>query len=145
VAPFVFQRPVRFADVDHAGIVYYPRFFDYFHQAFEELFRVRMGPTAYLALLDDRKIGFPAVKASCDYRAPLRFGDSVAIELSVARVGDRSVTFRYRALRLREGEADVVAAEGEVVTAVTDLAAFRAVSVPEDLRRMFLELAPAAG
>ena len=26
-----------FDDVDHAGIVYYPRFFHYFHLAFEEL------------------------------------------------------------------------------------------------------------
>ena len=37
--PFEFATPVRFADVDHAGIVYYPRFFHYFHMAFEELFR----------------------------------------------------------------------------------------------------------
>ena len=36
--PFRTQVPVRFGDVDHAGIVYYPRFFIYFHEAFEDFF-----------------------------------------------------------------------------------------------------------
>ena len=48
--PFVFALPVRFADVDHAGIVYYPRFFHYFHVAFEELWRARIGHHAGLRL-----------------------------------------------------------------------------------------------
>ena len=39
---FVYATPVRFADVDHAGIVYYPRFFHLFHLAFEELWRARV-------------------------------------------------------------------------------------------------------
>ena len=28
----------RFGDEDHAGIVYYPRYFDFFHCAFEDFF-----------------------------------------------------------------------------------------------------------
>lgn len=143
--PFIHRLPVRFADVDHAGIVYYPRFFDFFHVAFEELFRARLGARAYLALLDERRIGFPAVRAACDYRAPLGFGDDVELELSIARLGDRSVTFRYRATRKREGEPDVLAAEGEVIVAVVDLVAFRATTLPPDLRQLFLELVSEPG
>jgi 4-hydroxybenzoyl-CoA thioesterase len=143
--PFVHRMPVRFADVDHAGIVYYPRFFHYFHLAFEELIRARLGQRAYLALLDERKIGFPAVRAACDYRAPLRFGDDVAIELSITRLGGRSITFGYRAVRLRDGEPEVPCADGEVIVAVTDLAAFRAVPLPPDLRSLFLELVTGPG
>ena len=63
MTPFVFTTPVRFADVDHAGIVYYPRFFHYFHLAFEELFRQRIGARAYVDLLDKDRVGFPAVRA----------------------------------------------------------------------------------
>jgi 4-hydroxybenzoyl-CoA thioesterase len=142
VAAFVHQTPVRFADVDHAGIVYYPRFFDLFHVAFEEFFRARLGPRGYLDVLDRRRLGFPAVRAACDYRAPLRFGDDASIALTVTRVGARSVTFGYQVTRIRPPDADVVAAEGEVVVAVTDLEAFRAVEVPPDLRELFLELVP---
>src|SRR5262249_13069736 len=50
--PFTYATPVRFADVDHAGIVYYPRFFHMFHVAFEELWRQRLGARAYSELID---------------------------------------------------------------------------------------------
>ena len=90
MTPFVFTVPVRFADVDHAGIVYYPRFFHYFHLAFEELFRQRIGGRAYVDLLDKDRVGFPAVRAEAEYRAPLKFGDTAEIELTVERLGKTS-------------------------------------------------------
>jgi 4-hydroxybenzoyl-CoA thioesterase len=142
--PFTFSTPVRFADVDHAGIVYYPRFFHYFHLAFEELFRERLGARAYVELLDRDRVGFPAVRAEADYHAPLRFGDTVELELTVARLGGKSITFRYRAYRA--GEPRVLAAEGKVVCAVTDLNRFVAVPVPERVAALVADLVePATG
>jgi 4-hydroxybenzoyl-CoA thioesterase len=138
--PFRHEMPVRFADVDHAGIVYYPRFFHYFHLAFEELFRARFGARGYVDLLERDRIGFPTVSAQCDYRAPLKFGDTVAIEISLSRLGKTSATFDYRALRVHEGGADVLAAAGKVTCAIVDLERFQSVKTPETLRAMFLEL-----
>jgi len=134
---FVFSTPVRFADVDHAGIVYYPRFFHYFHLAFEELWRARLGPRAYVELLDRDRIGFPAVRAECDFSAPLRFGDTAEIELSVARMGTTSITFRYR---VRRAEDATVVAVGSVVCAVVDLARFVAVPAPARVRDLLADL-----
>jgi 4-hydroxybenzoyl-CoA thioesterase len=135
--PFEFSTPVRFADVDHAGIVYYPRFFHYFHLAFEELWRARIGPRAYVELIDRDRIGFPAVRAECEFTAPLRFGDTAAIELSVARLGTTSITFRYR---VRRAEDATLAADGRVVCAVVDLARFVAVPVPDRVRDLLADL-----
>lgn len=137
MAPFRARFPVRFADVDHAGIVYYPVFFHYFHVAFEEMFRERMGARAYVELLDERRIGFPAVSSKASYSAPLRFGDEVEVEVSVERLGTKSITFHYRAYRAAD---QVVAADGEVICAVVDLSSFQAVPIPPDLRRFFLEI-----
>ncbi len=135
---FRYTMPVRFADVDHAGIVYYPHYYHYFHQAFEELFRDRMGAEAYVRLLDEDKIGFPAVATSCQYKAPLKFGESVEVEVSLARLGERSLTLRYRAYRLRESEGSrTLAAEGEVTSAVVDLSSFRAIPIPAALEQLF--------
>ena len=143
--PFVHRFPVRFADVDHAGIVYYPRFLHYFHVAFEEFFRVRIGAGAYLDLLDRRKIGFPAVHCECDFRGPLRFGDTARVAMWIPRLGRTSIRFHYRVERedtaAPEGPA-TLAAEGQVVCAVTDLAHFRAIEIPPDLGQLFLELGP---
>jgi 4-hydroxybenzoyl-CoA thioesterase len=143
--PFSYTFPVRFADVDHAGIVYYPRFFHYFHTAFEEFFRHRMGGSAYVDLLDRRRIGFPAVRCECDYRSPVRFGDLLRADMTIDRMGAKSIRFRYRLYRIEQAAGarsatDELSAEGLVVCVVTDLANFRGVEIPEDLRQLFLEL-----
>jgi 4-hydroxybenzoyl-CoA thioesterase len=127
---FTFATPVRFSDVDHAGIVYFPRFFHMFHLTFEELWRTRIGPRAYVELLDRDRIGFPAVHAACDFRAPLRFGDTAEIELTVTRLGARSITFHYRVYHVEQRDR-TLCADGQVVCAVVDLARFVAVTVPE--------------
>jgi len=146
--PFTYATPVRFSDVDHAGIVYYPRFFHLFHVAFEELWRARIGPRAYSELIDRDRVGFPAVRAECDFKAPLRFGDTAEIEITVPRLGDKSITFRYRVHRAAE-HGDMpsgrdrerqLCADGTVVCAVVDLARFVAIPVPERVRAMLSDL-----
>ena len=76
---------VRFGDVDHAGIVFYPHFFIYYHEAFEQFFDD--SGIAYHRLLGERKVAFPTVHIEVDYKAPLRYGDSLDLELSVPRIG----------------------------------------------------------
>ncbi len=139
--PFTFTTPVRFADIDHAGIVYFPRFFHFFHLAFEEMWRERLGARAYVSLLDDDRLGFPAVRAECDYRAPLRFGDVAEIELRVIRLGRTSVTFGYRVYKAAEGAAPrTLAAEGQTVSAIVDLERFAAVEPPAQVRELLTAL-----
>ncbi len=135
---FVHSQPVRFADIDHAGIVYYPRFFNFFHVAFEELWRARIGPRAYAELIDKDRVGFPAVRAECDFKGPLRFGDTAEIEVTVSRLGEKSITFRYRIFR--SGEPRALCAEGAVVCAVVDLARFVAVPVPARVVELLRDL-----
>jgi 4-hydroxybenzoyl-CoA thioesterase len=93
--PFVRELTVRFPDVDFARVVYYPRFFDYSHQVFEDFFALEVG-VPYARMLQDRKVGFPSVHASADFKSPLRFGDRVQIEMFTDAIGDTSITSRYR-------------------------------------------------
>ncbi len=130
---FRFTLPVRFADVDHAGIVYYPQFFHYFHQAFEEIFRQKYGgAAAYKALLDEERVGMPAVACEASFHRPLRFGDDVTIEVSLARLGEKSVTLAYKALKDED-----LCAEAVVTCCLTDLDSFQPMAVPDKLRRLF--------
>ena len=137
---FCYVTPVRFADVDHAGIVYYPRFFHLFHVAFEELWRTRIGAHAYAELIDRERVGFPAVHAECNFVAPLRFGDSAEIEVTIPRLGAKSITFRYRIHRAADERPRTLCAEGQVVCAVVDLARFVAVAVPERVGALLADL-----
>jgi len=69
---FTTELPVRFGEIDQAGVVYYPRFFHYFHQAFEEWFRQALG-VSYPDLVLKEKIGFPSVRVESEFLTPLRY------------------------------------------------------------------------
>jgi 4-hydroxybenzoyl-CoA thioesterase len=125
----VHARAVRFEEVDAAGILFFAHFFAICHDAMERLFDGV--PGGYVDLITNRKIGFPAVHVSADFKAPLRYGDVALVETSVTRVGDTSCTFRY-VLR-REGDQTPVATI-EHVTVATSLAAMTKVSLPDDVR-----------
>ncbi len=134
--PLRFRIPVRFADVDHAGIVYYPRFFHYFHQAFEEIFRQRYGGArAYVELLDVERVGLPAVGLEASFQRPLRYGEDVDVEVSLVRLGGKSVTLGYRA----EVEGQLCA-EAKVTCCLVNLDTFESIAVPERLRELFATL-----
>lgn len=130
--PFRTQVPVRFGDVDHAGIVYYPQFFIYFHTAFEDFFNTN--GFAYHVQLNERRLGFPTVHIETDFKAPLRYGDALDVELTVAHLGDKSAVFRYVGKRNRDG---VFAVQADITSACIDLDRFHAVRIPDDLRAFF--------
>ena len=69
------QIKVCFADIDNAGIVYYPRFLHYFHLAMEEFFGSELGMD-YADVLHKRNLSFPTVHVECDFRRRLRYGRS---------------------------------------------------------------------
>ena len=127
---------VRFGDVDHAGIVFYPKFFVFFHEAFEQFFNDAGFP--YHLLIDERRVGFPTVHINCDYKKPLRYGDQLDLELSVSKLGVHSATFRYVGYRHRDGLHAVTA---EIVTACVDMQSFQAVAIPDDLRALLQRFA----
>ena len=55
--------------------------------------------------------GFPRVRVTCDYLAPIRFGDGVLVKLFVEEVGERKLGWIFEVWV--EG---VAVAKGEVVT-----------------------------
>jgi 4-hydroxybenzoyl-CoA thioesterase len=124
---------VRFGEVDRAGIVYYPRYFHFFHIAFEEFFADRAG-IPYHVLIERERIGFPTVRAECDYLSPIRFGDRLEIGISVTRIGRSSVTFRYR---LRNRTRRRAAAEARITVVCVDMDDFRPKRIPARYRRVF--------
>ncbi len=125
----VHERAVRFEEVDAAGIVFFPLFLNFCHEALAELFGALEG--GYVRFVTERRLGVPTVHVEADYRAPLRYGDVAHIELTVLHVGSRSFTLRYDITRAADG---LPVAEVKHVVATTDLNAMRAVPIPSDVR-----------
>jgi len=124
------RMDVRFADVDFARLVYFPRLFDYCHRAFEDFFAAELG-IPYVRMLTERKVGFPARHAEADFRAPLRFGDVCRVVMDVVRLGQTSVTCRYR---LMLGETEQLCAEVHLTQVAIHMDTLVAQPLPEDLR-----------
>lgn len=128
---FVFERPVRFADVDAARILFFARYLEYCHDALEALFAPL--PGGYSAMINDRDVGVPSVHIEIDYRAPLRYGDTARIETAVERLGAKSITFAHT-LR-RASDREVCATVRQVVVTAT-LTALTSIPIPDDVRAL---------
>lgn len=126
------QMRVRFGHSDPARIVYYPRFFEWFHDIFESMFEDVFG-LHYAAVLKERRVGFPAVQVACEFKKPATFGELVDLEVFLSRLGERSATFEYRVRR--DGELLVTAS---VKVAAMDLDQFVSTAIPNDIRAAFL-------
>ncbi len=124
---------VRFDDVDFARVVYYPRFFGYTHQTFEDFFADEVKCT-YAKMLQERKTGYPSVHASADFLTPLRFGDVARVVLETLEVGKKSLTCRYR---IYQGETDVLCAQLKVVTVAIEMDTFKGRELPDDVKVAF--------
>src|SRR5437762_11390922 len=92
-APFATSRRVEFHDTDMAGIVHFTAFFRYMEAAEHDLLR-----SLGLRVLHETSTGqisWPRVAASCDFRQPARFEDELTIEVGIARIGEKSITYHF--------------------------------------------------
>ena len=128
----LYERPIRFDEVDPAGIVFFARFMNYAHEAMENFFAEIEG--GYAGLILDRKTGLPTVRLEADFHVPLRYGDTARIETSCAKLGNTSATFVHRMKSAKSG--DLCAIVRHVVVTVT-LADLKPCPMPSDVRAMF--------
>ena len=132
-APFEFSRAVRWDELDTAGFAYFPRVVALAHEAMERIFEAS-SPGAYASLVATG-VGLPCVHVETDFEAPLRFGDVIAVETTVVKLGRSSVELD---VRVRRDGGAVECARIRYVVACTDLRKPAAVPLPAGVRAMFL-------
>lgn len=130
---FSAEFSVRFGEIDQARVVYYPRFFHYFHQAFEEWFAGALG-VSYPDLVLKENIGFPSVRIETEFLAPLRYGDKIRVELELLEIGRTSITVGYTLVRLTDG---ATSARATIKNVAIDNDTFAPVPITDAWRRRF--------
>ncbi len=125
---FEHTHTVTFSEVDMAGVVFFSRFFEYAHSAFEAFFQ-HMG-WSFAQVFKEGQWGFPLVHAEADYQAPARIGDDLTVQLGVAKLSDSAFTMRYR----------IIGPGGKAVASVVtshvwvELASFKKTTIPQEVR-----------
>ena len=92
-APFKTSRLVEFRDTDAAGIMHFASIMGLMEEAEHEFLRHIQLPL--FLPVEGGKVSWPRVSAHCDFKSPARFEDLVNIEVSVQRIGNKSVTYHF--------------------------------------------------
>ena len=129
---FTRERLIRFSHCDPAGIVYFVNFFDMVGGVVEDWFREAIGlPFQEMHL--EQRVGFPIVNTGCEFFRPARLGDTLRLELAIAKLGRSSIEFVVRGSV--DGEEKFRARHK---VAMVSLASFRALPIPPDMRAKML-------
>ncbi|MEE2836128.1 MAG: thioesterase family protein [Myxococcota bacterium] len=124
---YVYPHRGRFQDIDAAGILFFARNFDYFHDAYLAFLEHLEMPLH--EHLDDAEFVIPLVHAEADFAKPIRFGTRCDVHIEVARLGTSSFTLAYT---LR-GDGDRVLTTGQTVHCCVERATFASRALPERL------------
>jgi 4-hydroxybenzoyl-CoA thioesterase len=148
IAPYFAEFPVRFNDIDAAGIVYFPRLLHFCHCALEDFVTDR-SPRSYRRYVLDG-LGFPVIRVEGGFFERVHYLDRLRVGVACEEIRTHAFRMRYD-LAAVPGEGGGVprpSARIVLVHAVTRLADFALQDVPHDLREALAsvrEPAPPAG
>lgn len=129
---FSTPRKIRFQDIDAAGIIFFAKVFDLFHDAYSDC--LQAGGVPLFEVLAKGVWIAPIVHAEADYRQPLRFGDEITVEITSAQLKERSMVIEY-ALRHSSG---LVYVTGKTAHVFVEKASMRPCPVPDEVRAVFM-------
>lgn len=109
---------VRFNEADPLGIVWHGHYIRYFEDG-RESFGKRFG----ISYLDFYHAGLavPVVSVNCDYKKPLRYGDSVIVESTFVNSSAAKLKFDYK---IFEGRSKGLVAVGSTMQVFVDVKTF---------------------
>lgn len=125
---FTTHTQVRFAHVDSAGIVFYPRYFEMLNAAVEDWFAKAL-KIDFKTLHFDRKVGVPTVKLDVVFLSPSVLGDALTITIRPSEIGRSSCTLAV--IFSGEGRERLRA---DVKLVCMDMTTQRSMPWPDDLR-----------
>jgi len=85
---------IEWGDCDPAGIVYFPRYAEWFDACTAALFEAAGFPKA--GLVKSRGIVIPMIKTRSEFLIPCRFGDDVVVETTITRLGGSSFDVHHQ-------------------------------------------------
>lgn len=100
------RLPVQWADVDIAGIMYFPAYWRFAEYAEMEMFRELGFP--YDRVFEEHDFWLPRVHAQADYHAPALMGDWLRMRTHLEKVGASSVRWKTVVFNERTNEATAV-------------------------------------
>ena len=123
------RRPVAPRDCDILGHMNVAAYVDAVSDA---MFALQTAAGLDRATVAGAQQSFVAARLEADYRAEMLAGDVLSMDSHVIAIGTKSARFAHRMTRLSDG---ALVFEAQNISVFFDLAARRAIAIPDDLRQ----------
>lgn len=100
--PFSYQRTVRFADTDAAGVVFFANYLAICHEAYEE--SLAAAGIDLQPFFQNTGIVVPIAKSEAEYLRPLRPGEKLRITVAPESLTENSYAVRFEIYRINPPE-----------------------------------------
>lgn len=125
---------IEWGDCDPAGIVYFPRYFEYCDACTNALF-ARAGLPKPRMLKTYGIAGIPIVDARGRFLAPSQFGDTVMVESQIVECGRSSFSVRHRIFRGNALAAEIDETRVWAKPAKSGSGRLRGVAIPQEVKQ----------
>ncbi len=132
---------IEWGDCDPAGIVYFPRYLEYFDRCTRALFE-RAGFFKRDMLKKYSIAGIPVVDIKAQFLIPSLYGDDVVVESSVSKWGNSSFVVRHRLMRGEALAIECFETRVWVAQVGPDPAKLEGRSIPQEVKDAFGAPAP---
>jgi 1,4-dihydroxy-2-naphthoyl-CoA hydrolase len=126
---FSYQRTVRFADTDAAGVVFFANYLAFCHEAYEE--SLAAAGIELQGFFQSTGVVVPIAKSEAEYLRPLHPGTKLRITLKPEAISENSFAIRFEIYRL--GPTEKLAARIRTEHVSTSVAKRERVALPAAL------------
>lgn len=131
VPVFEARCSVRFQHVDAAGVVFFARYFEYVHEAYEGFLSAVGTPLS--RVLKEQSWAAPLSHVEADYFRPLRLGDELHVQLVAAEVEGSKLTLGWRLVIQPKPEVEHVVAVVQSTHTFVKMDDFSRTAIPEPI------------
>lgn len=94
---FIYNTLIHLKDTDATGVLYFAQQFSMALKTWESF--LAYSGLSLGDILETTDFLMPIVHAEADYKAPLRVGDRIEIDVAVEKIGTTSFTTKYRLMK----------------------------------------------
>ncbi|HXS17203.1 MAG TPA: thioesterase family protein [Polyangiaceae bacterium] len=128
---FSARSSVRFQHVDAAGVVFFARYFEYVHEAYEGFLSAVGTPLSQV--LKEQSWAAPLSHVEADYFRPLRLGDELHVQLVAAEIDGSRLTLGWRLVIQPKPEVEHVVAVVQSTHSFVKMDDFSRTAIPEPI------------
>jgi 4-hydroxybenzoyl-CoA thioesterase len=128
---------IAWGDCDPFGIVFFPRYFEYFDACTNALFHRALGIRKAEMLRHYKIAGIPLVQASCNFFVPSSYGDVVHVDSVVTQWGTSSFTVLHKLFRGETLAVEGVEKRVWTVRSADELSKAKGQAIPKEVKDKF--------